>query len=168
MCSECSATGWAAVLSNIEVTSCHSAVEPASIGKVLKTLADAAMVVSSLRQRGVLWTSLRTQGILCMARRPAVLSRLFVRPKIDIELTHHTVLLSCCTQIGNVQAVAQFLSNFTKSLSGTIGDLLSPARMVRTSCDCLSCLQTSPCDRWTRPLRYRALLHVSLLCCTHQ
>lgn len=33
-------------------------------------------------------------------------------------------------QIGNVQAVAQFLSNLTKSVSGTVGDLLSPARMV--------------------------------------
>ena len=33
-------------------------------------------------------------------------------------------------QIGNLQAVAQFLSNFTKSASGTLGDLLSPARMV--------------------------------------
>lgn len=29
-----------------------------------------------------------------------------------------------------MQAIAQFLSNFTKSASGAIGDLLSPARMV--------------------------------------
>ncbi len=36
----------------------------------------------------------------------------------------------CVLQIGNLQAIAQFLSNMTKSLSGTLGDLLSPARMV--------------------------------------
>ena len=42
--------------------------------------------------------------------------------------TYHVAL--CAPQIGNVQAVAQFLSNLTKSVSGTVGDLLSPARMV--------------------------------------
>ena len=33
-------------------------------------------------------------------------------------------------QIGNLQAVAQFLCNFSKSVSGTMADILSPARMV--------------------------------------
>ena len=33
-------------------------------------------------------------------------------------------------QIGNLQAMAQFLSNASKSLSGTLADLLSPARMI--------------------------------------
>lgn len=33
-------------------------------------------------------------------------------------------------QIGNLQAVAQFLSNMSKSVSGTLADVLSPARMV--------------------------------------
>jgi MFS family permease len=33
-------------------------------------------------------------------------------------------------KIGNLQAVAQFLSNASKSVSGTLADLLSPARMV--------------------------------------
>lgn len=33
-------------------------------------------------------------------------------------------------QIGNLQAMAQFLSNASKSLSGTLADILSPARMI--------------------------------------
>lgn len=33
-------------------------------------------------------------------------------------------------QIGNLQAIAQFLCNASKSLSGTLADVLSPARMV--------------------------------------
>lgn len=33
-------------------------------------------------------------------------------------------------QIGNLQAIAQFLSNMSKSVSGTFADILSPARMV--------------------------------------
>ena len=33
-------------------------------------------------------------------------------------------------QIGNLQALAQFLSNASKSVSGTLADLLSPARMI--------------------------------------
>ncbi|KAK9866106.1 hypothetical protein WJX84_003968 [Apatococcus fuscideae] len=33
-------------------------------------------------------------------------------------------------KIGNLQAIAQFLSNASKSLSGTIADIISPARMV--------------------------------------
>ena len=48
MCSECAAKGWAAVLSNIEVTSCHSAVEPASISKALKDQADTVVVWSKV------------------------------------------------------------------------------------------------------------------------
>ena len=35
-----------------------------------------------------------------------------------------------CLQIGNLQAMAQFLSNASKSLSGTLADILSPARMI--------------------------------------
>ena len=38
--------------------------------------------------------------------------------------------LNCFLQIGNLQAVAQFLSNASKSLSGTLADVLSPARMI--------------------------------------
>ncbi|KAK9807690.1 hypothetical protein WJX72_006202 [[Myrmecia] bisecta] len=34
------------------------------------------------------------------------------------------------TKIGNLQAVSQFLCNASKSLSGTLADILSPARMV--------------------------------------
>ena len=34
------------------------------------------------------------------------------------------------SKIGNLQAVAQFLCNASKSLSGTLADVLSPARMV--------------------------------------
>lgn len=34
------------------------------------------------------------------------------------------------TKIGNLQAMAQFLSNASKSLSGTLADILSPARMI--------------------------------------
>ncbi|KAK9803095.1 hypothetical protein WJX73_000936 [Symbiochloris irregularis] len=34
------------------------------------------------------------------------------------------------TKIGNLQALAQFLSNMSKSISGTLADLLTPARMV--------------------------------------
>ena len=33
-------------------------------------------------------------------------------------------------QIGNLQALAQFLSNASKSLSGTLADILSPSRMI--------------------------------------
>ena len=33
-------------------------------------------------------------------------------------------------QIGNLQAMAQFLSNMSKSVSGTLADILSPAKMV--------------------------------------
>jgi len=33
-------------------------------------------------------------------------------------------------QIGNLQAIAQFLCNASKSVSGTLADILSPARMV--------------------------------------
>ena len=33
-------------------------------------------------------------------------------------------------QIGNLQAIAQFLCNASKSLSGTLADVLSPARMI--------------------------------------
>ena len=33
-------------------------------------------------------------------------------------------------QIGNLQALAQFLSNASKSVSGTLADILSPARMI--------------------------------------
>jgi hypothetical protein len=33
-------------------------------------------------------------------------------------------------QIGNLQAISQFLCNFSKSFSGTLADILSPARMV--------------------------------------
>ncbi len=40
------------------------------------------------------------------------------------------VASTCCLQIGNLQAVAQFLCNFSKSVSGTMADILSPARMV--------------------------------------
>ena len=35
-----------------------------------------------------------------------------------------------CLQIGNLQALAQFLSNASKSLSGTLADILSPSRMI--------------------------------------
>ena len=38
--------------------------------------------------------------------------------------------LNCFLQIGNLQAMAQFLSNASKSLSGTLADVLSPARMI--------------------------------------
>jgi drug/metabolite transporter superfamily protein YnfA len=38
--------------------------------------------------------------------------------------------LRVCAQIGNLQAVAQFLCNASKSLSGTLADVLSPARMI--------------------------------------
>ncbi|KAK9839281.1 hypothetical protein WJX81_005580 [Elliptochloris bilobata] len=34
------------------------------------------------------------------------------------------------TKIGNLQAIAQFLCNASKSLSGTLADVLSPARMI--------------------------------------
>lgn len=34
------------------------------------------------------------------------------------------------SKIGNLQAIAQFLCNASKSLSGTLADVLSPARMV--------------------------------------
>lgn len=33
-------------------------------------------------------------------------------------------------QIGNLQAIAQFLCNASKSVSGTLADILSPSRMV--------------------------------------
>jgi hypothetical protein len=33
-------------------------------------------------------------------------------------------------QIGNLQAVAQFLSKFSGSISGPLADLVSPAKMV--------------------------------------
>lgn len=33
-------------------------------------------------------------------------------------------------QIGNLQALAQFLSNASKSVSGTLADILSPSRMI--------------------------------------
>jgi drug/metabolite transporter superfamily protein YnfA len=33
-------------------------------------------------------------------------------------------------QIGNLQAIAQFLCNASKSVSGTLADILSPAKMV--------------------------------------
>ena len=36
----------------------------------------------------------------------------------------------CALQIGNLQALAQFLSNASKSLSGTLADILSPSRMI--------------------------------------
>ena len=35
-----------------------------------------------------------------------------------------------CLQIGNLQAIAQLLCNLSKSVSGTLADILSPARMV--------------------------------------
>lgn len=38
--------------------------------------------------------------------------------------------MRCDTQIGNLQAISQFLCNFSKSFSGTLADILSPARMV--------------------------------------
>ena len=38
--------------------------------------------------------------------------------------------LAARAQIGNLQALAQFLSNASKSVSGTLADLLSPARMI--------------------------------------
>ena len=37
---------------------------------------------------------------------------------------------SAALQIGNLQAIAQFLCNASKSVSGTLADILSPARMV--------------------------------------
>jgi len=39
-------------------------------------------------------------------------------------------MLRLRAQIGNLQAVAQFLCNASKSLSGTLADVLSPARMI--------------------------------------
>ena len=33
-------------------------------------------------------------------------------------------------QIGNLQAIAQLLCNLSKSVSGTLADILSPAKMV--------------------------------------
>jgi len=41
-----------------------------------------------------------------------------------------TGMLRLRAQIGNLQAVAQFLCNASKSLSGTLADVLSPARMI--------------------------------------
>ena len=40
------------------------------------------------------------------------------------------VACSGAAQIGNLQALAQFLSNASKSVSCTLADLLSPARMI--------------------------------------
>jgi sugar phosphate permease len=40
------------------------------------------------------------------------------------------VHMVCPLQIGNLQALAQFLSNASKSLSGTLADILSPSRMI--------------------------------------
>lgn len=39
-------------------------------------------------------------------------------------------IIRLIVQIGNLQAIAQFLCNFSKSVSGTMADILSPARMV--------------------------------------
>ena len=44
-------------------------------------------------------------------------------------LTLQTYLMDYM-QIGNLQALAQFLSNMCKSVSGTLADILSPARMI--------------------------------------
>ena len=41
-----------------------------------------------------------------------------------------TGVCPCAAQIGNLQAIAQFLCNASKSLSGTLADVLSPARMI--------------------------------------
>lgn len=39
-------------------------------------------------------------------------------------------MVMAAVQIGNLQALAQFLSNASKSLSGTLADILSPSRMI--------------------------------------
>ena len=48
-----------------------------------------------------------------------------------MHASHHTSTGSAPgLQIGNLQALAQFLSNASKSLSGTLADILSPSRMI--------------------------------------
>lgn len=58
---------------------------------------------------------------------PDVASYSIVTPKPCCIPPNDTRLLM---QIGNLQAMAQFLSNASKSLSGTLADILSPARMI--------------------------------------
>ena len=53
---------------------------------------------------------------------------------MDMPAAHNPCSTACqtksCAQIGNLQAIAQLLCNLSKSVSGTLADILSPAKMV--------------------------------------
>lgn len=65
---------------------------------------------------------------LCAAQALSSVATLVHDTYLPVYLSEELKLSN--TKIGNLQAMAQFLSNASKSLSGTLADILSPARMI--------------------------------------
>ncbi|CAL5224326.1 g6995 [Coccomyxa viridis] len=65
---------------------------------------------------------------LCLAQALCSVATLIHDTYLPIYL--QDVLGLSNSKIGNLQALAQFLSNASKSLSGTLADILSPSRMI--------------------------------------
>ncbi|KAK9917953.1 hypothetical protein WJX75_000018 [Coccomyxa subellipsoidea] len=65
---------------------------------------------------------------LCLAQALCSVATLIHDTYLPIYL--QDVLGLTNTKIGNLQALAQFLSNASKSVSGTLADILSPSRMI--------------------------------------
>eukprot|EP00884_Botryococcus_braunii_P019483 jgi/Botrbrau1/6218/Bobra.0109s0013.1 len=65
---------------------------------------------------------------LCFAQALCSVATLIHDTYLPVYLSD--VLKLSNTKIGNLQAISQFLCNFSKSFSGTLADILSPARMV--------------------------------------
>ena len=51
-------------------------------------------------------------------------------PATCFQSWQHNVPTAAVVQIGNLQAIAQLLCNLSKSVSGTLADILSPSKMV--------------------------------------